>query len=383
MSIEENNENTENAGEEVVLDTTERVEDPEETERSNSRYNLRPEVKVPDRYQDSIKSLRRREAMSLFKQIKKLVLKRRWLVAMSAGKKGFRSYKKALLEDPTWEEPYTKELRKLETRGGLKVIRRQPDMDCLPFVEVISEKTDNITGERKRNVRLAIRGDLEKNKPENTFSPTIDQVCTRVCLTGFHCKQVHKRQGDCPGAYLNGRLDKPIYLFLPEGHEKKTENNTWVYECPASVYGLVISGKIWHEKFRRDVKAHGLEPCKRNPCMFIKNTGESILWLILYVDDFLFGSESLKMVQECEKFMQETFEVKSTKDITKFVGAEIEESKGSMFIHQDTMINKLSLAYEVEPKWETPMLENLRWKEDSVTLSVFKGYKKYLGNSTI
>ena len=61
--------------------------------------------------------------------------------------KGFRSYKEALKQDSSWEDAYVKEIKKLESLGNMEVVDRTPDKRCINFVEVFTEKTDNISGE--------------------------------------------------------------------------------------------------------------------------------------------------------------------------------------------------------------------------------------------
>ena len=346
------------------------------------RYNLRPEVKVPSRYEGTIEPLRtQKEAIQLLRTIKAFVLKKRYLYKMANGGKGFRSYREALKSNPNWKNSYEKELRKLENRGGLRVIKRETWMECLPFLEVLKEKVDNVTGEEVLKVRLAIRGDLQKDKPENCYSPTLDQRSIRVSCVGFRSKNCYCSFCDCPGAYLNSRLEKPIYLYLPQGHPDRRDDNYYVYECPSAVYGLAISGQVWYVKFKRTAEKFGFKKCKRNPCMFVKKEGKYRTWLILYVDDFIFGSTERRLVQECEAFFKREFDIKSTKEISKFVGIEIDFTSKGFFLHQEGMLNKLQEIYEIIPKYETPMIQNLKWDKTSSKLKDVSKLQKLFGEA--
>ena len=236
------------------------------------RYNLRPYVRVPKHLEGTMKPLRTiDQAMMIFEKLNKLVHmnNRQWMLAGTTHNKGFHSYREAVAQNPIWKDAYAKELRKLEERGGLKVIKRTDDMDLLPFLEVLTKKEDNISGKIKYKVRLAIRGDLQNPKPTDTYSPTIDPTSAKLAIIGYRSDDAFVRQGDCPGAYLNGRLDNNIYLSLPQGHDQKTPNDEYVYSCPASIYGLAISGKVWYMKFKREVERFGLIPSIRHPCMFV------------------------------------------------------------------------------------------------------------------
>ena len=295
----------------------------------------------------------------------------------AAGSKGFRTYKQALAENQDWKTAYLKELKKLEERGGLKVVPRQKYMKCLPFVEVLTEKTDNVTGEKILKVRLAARGDLER--PENVYSLASGAEEMRMFIVLMKTLGAHVRQGDCPSAYLNGRLDKPVHLLLPEGHPKKSSKNDLVYECPASLYGLAVAGRVWYFKFVEVVEKFGLKPSLRSPCLFMVSKKGSTLYLQLYVDDFLFGSQDVKLVQECEDFLLKEFQVKSTQDVTKFVGMEIDRSEKGLFMHQQKMIVDLGVDYRIEKSPKSPMIANLVWNKDSTPLEDIKPLQKLFG----
>eukprot|EP00924_Labyrinthula_sp_SR-Ha-C_P001519 snap_masked-scaffold_18-processed-gene-0.10-mRNA-1 protein AED:0.80 eAED:0.80 QI:0/-1/0/1/-1/1/1/0/123 len=122
-------------------------------------------------------------------------------------KTDYRSYKDALVSNTEWEKSYLDEITKLDEQGELKIIPRRREMKFIPFREVLTEKIDNVSGAVKRKVRLAARGDLQFDRPENCYSPAAGALELRlfVCLAkGFSW---YVKQGDCPSAYLNGRMD--------------------------------------------------------------------------------------------------------------------------------------------------------------------------------
>ena len=164
--------------------------------------------------------------------------------ALSA--KGYHSYKEAVSSNANWEEAYLKEIRKLEEKGQLKVVNKEKFMKPIPFIEVLTEKFDNVLGQTKLKVRLAARGDLQANKPSDCYSPSVGASEMRLFIIVAKSLGLYLLQGDCPAAYLNGRLKEPVYLYLPEGHPQNDGTNKLVYECPASIYGLCISGKVWY-----------------------------------------------------------------------------------------------------------------------------------------
>ena len=293
-------------------------------------------------------------------------------------KKGFNSYADALRTDNRWHEAYKKELQKLEERGGLTIVKRTEEMDCIPFREVLTQKLDNITGKEVLKVRLAARGDMQKDKPETTYSPTVAYEELRTMLVVLKCTHCFVMQGDCPSAYLNATLDEPVFLLLPQGHPLKEKKDV-VYKCPSALYGLAIAGRAWYLKFVKILAKFGLKPSRRSPCLFYFERDGKILWLQLYVDDFIYGSTCEELMTEFGNFLEKELQVKSTDDIKKFVGVELKFDNSNLFIHQNSMIQRLIQEYRISTTFTTPMIQNLRWTENSIPLDNIRPLQQLLG----
>eukprot|EP00924_Labyrinthula_sp_SR-Ha-C_P011153 snap_masked-scaffold_81-processed-gene-0.36-mRNA-1 protein AED:0.84 eAED:0.84 QI:0/0/0/0.5/1/1/2/0/287 len=120
---------------------------------------LRSSVRVPERFKDSLSSLRpgiQSETSQALLTIPVVIAQAKLQGNM---KKGYKSYKDALASNTEWEKSYLDETTKLEEQGELKIVPRRREMKCIPFREVLTEKIDNISGAVKRKVRLAARGD--------------------------------------------------------------------------------------------------------------------------------------------------------------------------------------------------------------------------------
>ena len=360
--------------------TTEQAEDSDESEKEQEEStnfcdintsNIIPDSRTRSGYTYNLQKLHR--AVLKYKLASKFVESRRYSM------KGYRNYKQAVQSNPEWEHAYRKEIEKLEVQGELTVVQRKKDMQLLPFIEVLTEKPDNVTGGVKLKVRLAVRGDLEQEKPKNSYSPASGSPEIRLMLAALKGLKCFVAQGDCPSAYLNGRLPKDIFLYLPEGHPDKDTENSKVYRCPASIYGLAIAGRIWYFRFCEEVAKFGLKPMQRTPTIFKLKEGNEVLFLILYVDDFLIGSQSAKLLEKVKKNLFEAFKVKCTEEINKFIGMQVENEGNNLFIHQKEMIEQLGIKYRIEKIYSTPMSCNLKWSKDSAKLEDVKKLQQLFG----
>ena len=133
--------------------------------------------------------------------------------------KGYKSYRQALMSPDSvkWRTAYADELKKLEEIGGLLVVKRPKGVKLLPFLEVLTQKLDNVTHKLKTKVRLAARGDLFETD-NNTYSPVPSSTQQRMFIAFAVGKQYEIRQGDISSAYLNAKFSEPVYFYLPSGH---------------------------------------------------------------------------------------------------------------------------------------------------------------------
>ena len=84
------------------------------------------------------------------------------------------------------------------------------------------------------------------------------------------------RQLDYTGAYLNGVLDRPIYLIHPLG--KADENGRPVYlECRKTIYGLEQSGFCWAKLLHNYLTEAGFKRLNADSCMFRLKTTRGTL----------------------------------------------------------------------------------------------------------
>ena len=125
----------------------------------------------------------------------------------------------------------------------------------------------------KYKVRLVIKGYRQREGLEyfDTYSPVarINSIKMIVAIATLRNLEVH--QMDVKTAFLNGDLEKEIYMEQPEGfivpgQEKK------VCKLVKSLYGLKQTPKQWHEKFDNTMITNGFRINECDKCVYIKDT---------------------------------------------------------------------------------------------------------------
>ena len=246
-------------------------------------------------------------------------------------------------EQLRWYESYEQEISSLEETGNLEIIERNTvpkGCQILPLSEVFRIKASG-----KYKTRICARGDLQRSV-EDTFAPTLSAESVRILVALAAHFQVDLHQGDVKCAFLHGKLDKEIYLELPDGHSRK-EGKRFVYRTSNSIYGLRVSPKKWYERLVNSLTSFGLLQCRTEPCLFTKNN----FYLGVYVDDLLFISLDDNETLRFKKHLQEEFTVNYEENVRKFLGFEIKKfSEGSYFLTSQGQIEKMLETFRLEER---------------------------------
>ena len=91
---------------------------------------------------------------------------------------------------------------------------------------------------------------------------------------------------DVKTAFLNGYLEEEIYMsqpdrFIKEGQEQK------VCKLLKSIYGLKQASRSWNLRFDETIKTYGFEQNVDEPCVYKLINEQTVVFLVLYVDDIL------------------------------------------------------------------------------------------------
>ncbi|GKA33915.1 retrotransposon protein, putative, ty1-copia subclass [Tanacetum coccineum] len=115
---------------------------------------------------------------------------------------------------------------------------------------------------------------------EETFSPFADIRAIRILISIAVFYDYEIWQMDVKTAFLNGYLDKDIYMVQPEGfvnpnHPKK------VRKLQRSIYGLKQASRSWNKRFDEEIKRFSFEQNLDEPYVYQKASGNNVTFLIL------------------------------------------------------------------------------------------------------
>jgi len=137
-----------------------------------------------------------------------------------------KSLKEALRspEWPEWEHAVNEELDQLQKRKTWILV--DPPASAVPINNkwVFTKKFNKNGDLLKYKGRLVVKGCAQRPGQDytETFSPVVRLETLRAILALAVQKDLHIRQLDVKGAYLNRMLKEEVYMSQPEGYEDKT-----------------------------------------------------------------------------------------------------------------------------------------------------------------
>ena len=129
-----------------------------------------------------------------------------------------------------------------------------------------------------------------------------------------------------------------------------------------ALYGLVQAAKAFFNEIRTFFVKNGYEMCRTEPCLFKKDGKNGKLVGGFYVDDILLtGTDD--MIEEEIRALKGRYDIRVDRNPSEFVGNQLKYEKGSVFIHQKRLIDKMeenvkSELRNIKRNYKTPMQTN-------------------------
>jgi hypothetical protein len=143
---------------------------------------------------------------------------------------------------------------------------------------------------------------------------------------------------DVKGAYLNGILKEKVYMRQPEGYEDKTGR---ICELIKTIYGLKQSGREWNKELDEKLKKFGFQRLRSDPCVYIKQDGNNLVIITVWVDDLLLFATSDELMQQTKSDLCTEWEITDLGEPTKIIGIEITQAEDSITISQKVYIESI------------------------------------------
>ncbi|WVZ52804.1 hypothetical protein U9M48_003826 [Paspalum notatum var. saurae] len=179
-----------------------------------------------------------------------------------------------------------------------------------------------------------------------TFAPVARLESIRILLGYSSHHKVKLYQMDVKSAFFNAYINELVYVDQPPGFEDPRKPNP-VYRLHKALYGLKQAPRAWYEWLRDFLIMQGFKIGKVDMTLFTKDVNGDLFICQIYVDDIIFGFTNEKLSHEFGDMMSREFEMSMIGALNFFLGFQIKQVKGGIFIHQEKYCRDLLKKFKM------------------------------------
>ena len=175
---------------------------------------------------------------------------------------------------------------------------------------------------------------------------------------------------DVKTAFLNGNIDKDIYMRQPEGYEN-CEDPHMVCKLNKSIYGLKQSARCWNATLDSYLKRSGYVQNPADPCIHCKTVNkcgkQCLIIIAVYVDDTILSANDMELLRAEKANISNRFEMEDLREIHYCLGMAIERDRSPkvLMIHQESYLKNVLERFGMEDckPISTPMDPNGKFEK--------------------
>jgi transposase InsO family protein len=171
---------------------------------------------------------------------------------------------------------------------------------------------------------------------DETFSPVARFESLRLLLALAALENWEIHQMDVKSAFLNGVLNEEIYMEQPQGYIAAGMENR-VCRLKKALYGLKQASRAWNQQFHSVLNTLGFERTYSDAGIYVRHQhrGDSLLIVVLYVDDITIMGSSLKDVKQLKEKLSLRYEMSDLGEIQSYLGMRISRDRSQKRIEVD------------------------------------------------
>ncbi|GJV21123.1 putative ribonuclease H-like domain-containing protein [Tanacetum coccineum] len=181
---------------------------------------------------------------------------------------------------------------------------------------------------------------------DEVFAPVARIEAIRLFLAFASFMGFIVYQMDVKSAFLYGTIDEEVYVSQPPGFVDP-DHPTKVYKVVKALYGPASKQLEWVCTFITFLEKHGYKRGTIDKTLFIKRDKKDIMLVQVYVDDIIFGSTNKSWCDEFEALMKSRFQMSSMGELTFFLGLQVKQHKGGIFISQDKYVAEILKKFDL------------------------------------
>ncbi|GJR33310.1 retrovirus-related pol polyprotein from transposon TNT 1-94 [Tanacetum coccineum] len=155
-----------------------------------------------------------------------------------------------------------------------------------------------------------------------TFSLVVKSTTIRAVLSLAVTNDWPLCQLDIQNAFLHGNLKEHVYMKQPPGFiDPQRPNHVCLFH--KYLYGLKQAPRAWFERLSKALFDLGFKGSKTDPSLFIYSRGDTLLYILVYVDDIIVTCNNKGTINNIICQLGSAFALKDLGPLNYFLGIEI------------------------------------------------------------
>ncbi|SCV72841.1 BQ2448_4378 [Microbotryum intermedium] len=194
-------------------------------------------------------------------------------------------------------------------------------------------------------VRLVAHGcaqrpglDFDKN-----YAPVVKFTSIRALIALDAANGYHVHQADVNKAYLHGKLDKLLYMRVPQGINLPGK----ILKLTKSIYGLRQAGTIWNAEIDSTLRSLGYIPTKSDICIYRREHDGKSHYIALYVDDLLLVGSTVAEIDRVLDALELAYGIKRLGQAEYILGIQVKRGQdGSITLSQERYLSDILAKFQ-------------------------------------
>ena len=249
-----------------------------------------------------------------------------------------------------WRKTMQSEMDSLRENGVYEIVDRPVGKKVVQSKWVLRVKTNELGEIEKYKARVVAKGysQVEGIDYDQTFSPTVRFESIRQLVALGTSKGMEMHQMDVTTAFLYAPLEEEVFMQQPEGTIKKGEEGK-VMRLLKCLYGLKQSPRQWNICIDTSLKQLGFVRLKSDVGIYMKGSGESAVYIALYVDDLFVVGMLLANIKVVKEGLGREFKMKDLGEARFLLGIEIRRQEGGdVFLGQERYAKGVISRFNME-----------------------------------
>ncbi|KAJ4769263.1 hypothetical protein LUZ62_053520 [Rhynchospora pubera] len=246
------------------------------------------------------------------------------------------------VKSAVWRSAMAAELSALAHNNTWELVVPPPNAHIVGSKWIFKIKYKPDGSIERHKARLVAKGYTQEEgiDYEETFSPVVKPTTIRTVLTIALSNHWPCHQLDVNNAFLHGTLDETVFMTQPPGF---SDHNFPHYVCKLNkaIYGLKQAPRAWFSKLKNFLLSHQFNCSQANNSLFILHKGNTLIYLLVYVDDILITGNDPSAVHALMQSLDHKFSLKNLGNLNHFLGIQVTYQSSEMHLSQTRYLSDI------------------------------------------